>query len=90
MIIASLSFLTLNLLFWIFIFGSLSLYREQASKKGQEHVVQGDILVAIAVRNEASKLRRNLPSIMEQEGLDFRVLLIDDYSTDNTANVLKS
>lgn len=89
MIIVSLSFLTLNLFFWIFIFGSLSLYNEQKGKREQDDIEHGDILVAIAVRNEADNLRRNLPSILEQEGLDFRVLLIDDYSTDHTATAIE-
>ncbi len=46
------------------------------------------ISIIICARNEAKNLRKNLPSILNQEYASFEVIVVNDASTDETPNVL--
>lgn len=48
------------------------------------------ISVVIATHNQADALRRNLPRILEQEYERFEVIVVNDASTDDTEDVLKT
>ena len=48
------------------------------------------ISVIIATHNQADALRRNLPRILEQEYERFEVIVVNDASTDDTEDVLKT
>ncbi len=46
------------------------------------------VSVVICAHNEATNLRRNLPKILTQKNVHFEVLVVNDRSTDETAEVL--
>lgn len=45
--------------------------------------------VVVCARNEAENLLKNLPAVLTQDYPNFEVVVIDDYSTDNTWQVLR-
>jgi len=45
--------------------------------------------VIISAKNEAQNLEKNLPKILKQQYVKFEVVVVDDYSTDNTLAVLQ-
>ncbi len=49
-----------------------------------------EITVAICLYNKENYVEETLQSLLNQTMKDFRILLIDDASTDNTVNVVKS
>lgn len=48
-----------------------------------------DISVVIGVFNGATKLHSTLDSICDQSGVDLEIIVVDDGSTDDTANLLR-
>ena len=46
------------------------------------------VSVIICARNEAMNLEKHLPKVLEQDYPDFEVVVVNDCSTDNTADVL--
>lgn len=47
------------------------------------------VTVVVCCYNEGDALERNLPKLMEQRGVEFEVVVVDECSTDDTADVLK-
>ena len=58
--------------------------REESEKK-----LPG-ISIIITAKNEAANLRRNLPSILNQDYPNLQIIAVDNASTDSTAEVLDS
>lgn len=83
-----------QLLYWFFVFSKLSFYKiedEENVISSTPSVLGSDlppISIIICARNEAENLRKNLPSILNQEYADFEVIVVNDASTDETMNVL--
>lgn len=48
------------------------------------------VSVIVCCKNEADNLKENLPLLLEQQYHDFEIILIDDYSKDNTLEVMNS
>lgn len=48
------------------------------------------VSVLICARNEAENLKKNLPAILDQDYKKFEVIVVNDGSTDETAQVLQS
>jgi len=48
------------------------------------------VSVIIAARNESENLKKNLPLILEQDYLEYEVIIANDYSDDNTIGSLKT
>lgn len=48
------------------------------------------VSIIICAKNEADNLKKNLPSILNQEYPEFEVILINDASSDTTLEVMKS
>ncbi len=46
------------------------------------------VSVIICARNEAKNLRKNLPSFLEQDYPDFEIIVVNDCSEDDTAEIL--
>lgn len=60
------------------------------SKKKKENMKEIPISVIVCAKNEAKNLELFLPSILNQEYPDFEVVLINDASSDETLEVMKS
>ncbi|MFH1320302.1 MAG: glycosyltransferase [Bacteroidota bacterium] len=73
----------IRLYYYFGIFGKLALYNKRSSLK-----VTYPVSVIICAMNEARNLLTNLPSVLEQEYNDFEVIVVNDSSNDETADVL--
>jgi cellulose synthase/poly-beta-1,6-N-acetylglucosamine synthase-like glycosyltransferase len=80
-----LSFLIQLLYYWIF-FARLAFFKqkEEVSDKDSQPVS-----VVIAAHNEYYSLKKNLPSILEQDYPNFEVVVVNHASNDETASLLK-
>ena len=47
------------------------------------------ISVIICAKNEAKNLAENLPLIAKQKYPDFEIVLVDDFSSDNSLNIMQ-
>ena len=67
------------------------LRRVRSIKKGNvAHTVeQPPVSVIICARNEGENLRRFLPLVLEQDYLDYEVIIVNDGSCDDTENIIK-
>jgi len=54
-----------------------------------DRVPSPKVSVVIGVYNGASQVERTLLSVIEQQGVDFEVIVVDDGSTDNTPSILQ-
>lgn len=70
-------------LYYLLIFIRISFYKSKPIAQVIEPVS-----VIIASRDDARKLRNNLPSIMSQKGVEYEVIVVDDCSFDDTPDVL--
>lgn len=73
--------------YWLFFYNKLNKY------EGSTPIVNEfsePVSVIISAKNEGLNLEKNLPKVLHQNYSNFEVLVIDDYSTDNTLAVLKS
>lgn len=75
----------IQLYFYIYLFGP---YVFSVYKGGKGVAVP--ISVLVCAKNEEASLRQLLPSLLEQHYPDFELVLIDDASTDDSLNVMKS
>lgn len=88
----------LNVLFWIFttsiiiqllyywaIFSRFAFYKEE--EKG--FLPEPSVSVVICAKNEYHNLKRNLPNILNQDYLDFEVVVVNDASDDETVFLLE-
>ena len=71
--------------FYFKYFWSLAFYKENKAGSSTEGVS-----IIIAAKNEAKNLRTFLPKILEQEYGKFEVIVVNNFSTDNTWEVLNS
>ena len=83
-----------QLVYWFFVFSKLAFYKTENEVLKNHHDFQStpsvlpSISVIICARNEAENLRKNLPTILNQEYTDFEVIVVNDASTDETPDVL--
>jgi cellulose synthase/poly-beta-1,6-N-acetylglucosamine synthase-like glycosyltransferase len=73
----------IQLAYWAILFAKVIRYRENSSSK-----VHNKVSTIICARNEASNLKNNLPRILNQNYHLQHVIVVNDNSTDSTANVL--
>ena len=80
-----LSFLVQLLYYWIF-YARLAFFKQK-----EENPVKDfrPVSVVIAAHNEYYHLKKNLPSILEQDYPDFEVVVVNHASNDETASLLK-
>ncbi|SDR95599.1 Glycosyltransferase, catalytic subunit of cellulose synthase and poly-beta-1,6-N-acetylglucosamine synthase [Formosa sp. Hel1_31_208] len=78
-------FVVIQLVYYGIIFGSLAAYepREASPKKI-------GVSVIICAKNEAENLKVNLPYILAQDYPTFELILINDHSSDETLELMKS
>jgi glycosyltransferase involved in cell wall biosynthesis len=78
--------LTATQIIYYFIFSSV-LFTSTKDKKKKDEI---PVSVIVCAKNEAENLKNFLPSILNQKYKDFEVVLINDASSDETLDVMKS
>lgn len=79
-------FLLIQLYYLLFVYGKLTTYRiPSESMEGTTLPVS----VIICARNEEENLRKNLPKILLQDYPEFEVVLVNDFSVDESKWLLK-
>ena len=79
-------FLFVQLYYILFVYSKLSRYRVEQSKDGTD---LPPVSVIVCAHNEEDNLRQFLPGILTQHYPDFEVIVVNDFSTDDTRWVLK-
>lgn len=79
-------FLLMQLYYILFVYGKLAFYR---TKPLDSESLLPPVSVIICAYNEESNLSAFLPSILEQDYAEYEVIVVNDYSTDETPWVLK-
>ncbi len=81
------------LMFFIQLYYYLRYYRKAFLKKssiyGKAEIPHEPVSIIICARNEAPNLEKNLPLILEQDYPGFDVIVVNDRSEDETAELLK-
>ncbi len=80
-----LAFAVVQLFYFLFFYLRVIIWKD---KKQIKNTNKPPVSVIIAAKNEAYNLKKNLPAFLEQNYPDFRVILVNDASTDNSADVL--
>jgi glycosyltransferase involved in cell wall biosynthesis len=77
---------TVQLVYWLGVFSRLAYYRQPTRK--EEKKPPPGVSVIICARNEAENLKKNLPHFLSQNYRSFEIIVINDHSTDETAQIL--
>ncbi|MGM0565158.1 MAG: glycosyltransferase [Bacteroidota bacterium] len=83
-------FFALAWLVQMFYYGYIFSRMAFAKPNVSENKNPNPVSVVVCARNEAQNLRKFLPRILEQDYPDFEVLVVDDFSSDDTGKVLKA
>ena len=75
-----------QLYFLLFVYGRLTFYKSASLENKTE---TPPLSVIICARNEEENLRQNLPKILSQDYPGFEVILVNDFSEDETKWLLK-
>ena len=78
---------TVNISFWIFIFSKLSVYSDMNDEN--QNIQVDSCAILISIKNEEENLKKNIYSILNQIPHRYEVIIVDDYSTDNSIKYLK-
>lgn len=78
--------LVFQLYFLLFVYSRLAFYKKPLKKESLETL---PLSVIICARNEEENLRKNLPAILHQDYPRFEVVLVNDFSEDETTWLLK-
>lgn len=78
--------LVFQLYFLLFVYSRLAFYKMRSKKESTETL---PLSVVICARNEEENLRKNLPTILHQDYPRFEVILVNDFSEDETTWLLK-
>jgi len=70
---------------YLFLFTGRVLFRK---KRNIENSEKYPFSLIFTVRNQEENLKNNLPKVLIQEGVDFEVIVVDDFSQDNSFLVL--
>jgi len=63
-------------------------HKHKVNHKTKENFFEA-VSVIISAKNEADNLKKNLPIVLGQNYINYEVIVVDDYSTDDTLNILK-
>ncbi|WP_346861388.1 glycosyltransferase [uncultured Draconibacterium sp.] len=72
-------------LLYLFLFTGRVVFRKKSEKKT---AVNTPVTLLFTLRNEETHIRKILPKILELEGFNFEVVVVDDYSQDSSYSVL--
>ncbi len=78
--------LAFQLYFLLFVYSRLTCYKAVSK---QDKAITPPLSVIICARNEEENLRQNLPKILNQDYPEFEVILVNDFSEDDTKWLLK-
>lgn len=78
--------LIFQLYFLLFVYSRLAFYKMRQQKESSKTL---PLSVVICARNEEENLRKNLPTILHQDYPRFEVILVNDFSEDETRWLLK-
>ncbi len=70
---------------YLFLFTGRVLFRKK-SKIEEKH--SNPLSLILTVRNEEEQLRKNIPKILSLENVDFELIIVDDFSQDNSYQIL--
>ncbi len=84
-----LAFFTFILLFYYWFYFSRIAFRTPG-KESEENGKNLPVSVVICAKNEYENLKKNLPQILEQDYPQFEVILVNDFSEDESYFLLKS
>jgi len=83
--------LGLFILAWVVhVFYALRYFLPSTKVKTFNHEEQQGVSVIVCARNEEENLRELIPAIMEQEYAEFQLIIVNDSSWDETADILKA
>lgn len=77
-------FLLIQLIYYIFIFGKLALY-----KSGEKVANAFPVSIIICAKNELKNLKEFLPAVLDQKYPDYQVVVVNDCSWDETEKYLE-
>jgi cellulose synthase/poly-beta-1,6-N-acetylglucosamine synthase-like glycosyltransferase len=82
----------LALLMWLVqLFYWVAYYFPLVSRRSEERAIkQRGVSVIVCARNEEKNLMMNIPKIMEQDYPNFELIVVNDSSYDDTADILKA
>ncbi len=82
----------LAVLFWLIqLYNWVVYFFPLVSKKSEERAIkQLGVSVIVCARNEEKNLMMNIPKIMEQDYPNFELIVVNDSSYDDTADILKA
>ena len=81
--------LVLNLAYWLFLFSRLGKYNDPSGDDPDTVHQDKKPLLVLAVKNESSNLKKHFSTLLQQTGGDYEVLVIDDHSEDDTAEIIR-
>ncbi|WP_240140972.1 glycosyltransferase [Sphingobacterium bovisgrunnientis] len=76
----------IQLYYILFVYSKLAMYKVKSHK---ESLSMKPVSVIICAHNEEKNLKQFLPSILNQDYPDFEVIVVNDYSTDETKWILE-
>lgn len=76
----------LQAIYYLGIFSSFAFSAKPTQRKQAEHAVS----VIICAKNEAENLKKNIPSILNQNYSNFEIVLINDASHDETEEIMEA
>jgi glycosyltransferase involved in cell wall biosynthesis len=78
--------LATQILYWVFVHGKVLLHKPQSLENASPEPVS----IVVAARNEEDNLQQLIPALLEQRGVDFELIIVDDCSLDDTYSVMRS
>jgi cellulose synthase/poly-beta-1,6-N-acetylglucosamine synthase-like glycosyltransferase len=80
----------IQILYWLLLFSKLARHAllDPPSSPQAPHTVEPPVSIIICARNEAENLKKNLHRILNQNYRSYEVIVVDDDSSDSTANIL--
>ncbi len=79
-------FLTVNLFYWIIVFSRFS--RHKNNKKEKENNKIEDSAILVSIKDEEQNIKKNFKFFLEQKPDKFDFIIVDDYSKDNSKEIL--
>ncbi|MDO4727917.1 MAG: glycosyltransferase [Bacteroidota bacterium] len=80
-------FVAIQLLYYVGVFSFLFFYKERKKTKSSP---SNPVSIIICARNEEKNIAHTIESVLRQDYPNFEIVIVDDRSTDQTLNIIKS